>query len=278
MTERHPQPHVPRRPKPSAPRGPVVVAYSWRRWRGLLALAVIVSVAGNTAHAVLMAPTVYGWGAAIAASVAPAFLFWITHNMITAPGGSRGWRNDRIGATVVAAVAFGAFTVSFLTLRDLMLAFGFSPTVAAILPLVVDVTIAGASRELVREAEVAAHLPSAVRGPGDSVVAPATSAAAGGLISVGGEATSQVNAVDGGVAAVVAAQPALHLVTADVEQVGHLPAAERLVAAGTVRGPAEPVAVAMAALAAGRSQRAAATVSGLHRTTVARLKSEVSPR
>lgn len=250
----------------------------WRRWKGLLALAVIVSVAGNVAHAVLMAPTVYGWGAAIAASVAPAFLFWITHNMITAPGGARGWRKDRIGATVVAAVALGAFAVSFLTLRDLMLAFGFSPPVAAILPLVVDVTIAGASRELVREAEVATHLPSAVRGPGDSVIAPATSATAGGLISVECEATSQVNAVDGRVAAVAAAQPVLHLVSAEVEQVGHLPAAERLVAAGTVRGPAEPVAVAMAALAAGSSQRAAAAASGLHRTTIARLKSEVSPR
>lgn len=247
----------------------------WRRWKGLLALAVAVSVTGNISHAVLMAPTVYGWGAAIAASVAPAFLFWITHNMITAPGGARGWRNDRIGATVVAAVALGAFAVSFLTLRDLMLAFGFSPLVAAILPLVVDVTIAGASRELVREAELATHLTSAVR-PGDSVVTPATSAAADGLISEEDEATSQFNAVDGGAAAVVAAQPALHLVTADLEQVGHLPAAERLVAAGTVRGPAEPVAVAMAALAAGRSQRAAAAASGLHRTTIARLKSEVS--
>lgn len=249
---------------------------SWRRWKGLLALAVIVSVAGNIAHAVLMAPTIYGWGAAIAASVAPAFLFWITHNMITAPGGARGWRDDRIGATVVAAVAFGAFAVSFMTLRELILTFGFSPAVAAILPLVVDITIAGASRELVREAEATTRPVAGVQAPANSVAVPATPVAAADLAPAEGEIKPQFNAVDGRAATAVTIPAVLRSATAGIGQDGHLPAAERLVAAGAVKGPPTDVAVAMAALAAGQSQRAAAAASGLHRTTVARLKSEVS--
>lgn len=244
---------------------------SWLRWKGLLALAVIVSVVGNIAHAVLMAPTVYGWGAAIAASVAPAFLFWITHNMITAPGGARGWRDDRIGATVVAAVALGAFAVSFMTLRSLMLTFEFSPAVAAILPLVVDVTIAGASRELVREAEAATALAVGAQAP---AAVPAAPVADDAPVPARGETKMQFKAMDG--RAVTADLPALSLVGADVDQDGHLPAAERLVAAGAVKGSATDVAAALAALAAGQSQRAAAAASGLHRTTVARLKSEVA--
>lgn len=247
---------------------------SWLRWKGLLALAVIVSVAGNIAHAVLMAPTVYGWGAAIGASVAPAFLFWITHNMITAPGGARGWRDDRIGATVVAAVALGAFAVSFMTLRSLMLTFGFSPAVAAILPLVVDVTIAGASRELVREAEATTALAAGVQAPATSVAVPVAPVADDALVPAGGETKVQVKTMDGQTATTEPAE--LSSVTADVEQGGHLAAAEKLVAAGAVKGPAIDVAVAMAELAAGRSQRAAAAASGLHRTTVARLMSEVA--
>ncbi|MGX9297739.1 DUF2637 domain-containing protein [Tsukamurella paurometabola] len=120
----------------------------WTRWKGLLALAVLTSITGNVMHAVLVAPTVYGWGAAVAASIAPVFLFWHTHNLITAPEGSR--RGDWVGAAVISMIALGAFAVSFMGLRELLITFGFAPAVAVILPLVVDVTIAGASWELVR--------------------------------------------------------------------------------------------------------------------------------
>lgn len=131
---------------------PTPAPAGWLRWKGLLATAVLVSIAGNVSHAVLTAPTVYGWGAAAAASISPLFLFWVTHNLVTAPGGASGWRENKIGTLVVGAVALGAFAASFITLRDLMLTFGFPPAIAVIIPLVVDVTIAGASWELVREA------------------------------------------------------------------------------------------------------------------------------
>lgn len=118
------------------------------RWKGLLALAVAVSITGNVTHALLVAPTIYGWGAAISSSIAPTFLFWHTHNLITAPSGRRG---DWVGVAVITAIALGAFAVSFMGLRELLTTFGFAPAIAVILPLVVDVTIAGASWELVRE-------------------------------------------------------------------------------------------------------------------------------
>lgn len=122
---------------------------TWTRWKGLLALAVLTSITGNVMHALLVAPTVYGWGAAVAASIAPVFLFWHTHNLITAPEGSR--RGDWVGAAVISLIALGAFAVSFMGLRELLITFGFATAIAVILPLVVDVTIAGASWELVRE-------------------------------------------------------------------------------------------------------------------------------
>lgn len=122
---------------------------AWGRWKGLLALAVLTSITGNVMHALLVAPTVYGWGAAISASIAPVFLFWHTHNLITAPDGAR--RGDWVGAVVITAIALGAFAVSFMGLRELLTTFGFAPAIAVILPLVVDVTIAGASWELMRE-------------------------------------------------------------------------------------------------------------------------------
>lgn len=140
---------------------PTPAPAGWLRWKGLLATAVLVSIAGNVSHAVLTAPTVYGWGAAAAASISPLFLFWVTHNLVTAPGGASGWRENKIGTLVVGAVALGAFAASFITLRDLMLTFGFPPAIAVIIPLVVDVTIAGASWELVREAATRHGAPAA---------------------------------------------------------------------------------------------------------------------
>lgn len=122
---------------------------TWTRWKGLLALAVLTSITGNVMHAVLVAPTVYGWGAAFAASIAPVFLFWHSHNLITSPQGAR--RGDWVGAAVISMIALGAFAVSFMGLRELLITFGCAPAIAVILPLVVDVTIAGASWELVRE-------------------------------------------------------------------------------------------------------------------------------
>lgn len=121
----------------------------WTRWKGLLALSVATSIGLNVWHAVETS----GYGSAVLASIAPLFLFWITHNLVTDSGGVKGWREDKVGVCVAALVTLGAFTVSYVTQRDLALRFGMELLVAMILPLIVDLTIAVASYKLVREAE-----------------------------------------------------------------------------------------------------------------------------
>ncbi|WP_147377931.1 DUF2637 domain-containing protein [Mycobacteroides abscessus] len=124
----------------------------WLRWKGLLALAATTSIGLNIWHAVETS----GYGAAVLASIAPLYLFWIVHNLVTEPGGTRGWRKDKVGVSAAAVVALGAFAISYVTQRDLVLLLGMEEFVANILPLIVDLTIAVASYKLVHEAELAA--------------------------------------------------------------------------------------------------------------------------
>lgn len=126
-------------------------AGTWPRWKGLLALAATTSIGLNVWHAVETS----GYGAAALASIAPLYLFWIVHNLVTEPGGTRGWRKDKIGVFAAAMVALGAFAISYVTQRDLVLLLGMEEFVANILPLIVDLTIAVASYKLVHEAELA---------------------------------------------------------------------------------------------------------------------------
>ncbi|WP_100452054.1 DUF2637 domain-containing protein [Mycobacteroides abscessus] len=123
----------------------------WLRWKGLLALAATTSIGLNIWHAVETS----GYGAAVLASIAPLYLFWIVHNLVTEPGGTRGWRKDKVGVSAAAVVALGAFAISYVTQRDLVLLLGMEEFVANILPLIVDLTIAVASYKLVHEAELA---------------------------------------------------------------------------------------------------------------------------
>jgi hypothetical protein len=143
----------------------------WKRWKGLLALAVVVSIGLNVAHAYMTANV----GAALVASIPPLFLFWITHNTVTAPDGAKGWREDRVGIGSAAAVALGAFTVSYITQRDLALLLGLDWVVAMILPLIVDLTIAVASYKLVREAEAEHRASAAAQGSAEHDAASAGS-------------------------------------------------------------------------------------------------------
>lgn len=125
---------------------------TWLRWKGLPALSAATSIGLNIWHAVETS----GYGSAVLASVAPLYLFWIIHNLVTEPGGTRGWRKDKIGVGAAGVVAIGAFAISYVTQRDLVLLLGMEEFVANILPLIVDLTIAVASYKLVHEAEATA--------------------------------------------------------------------------------------------------------------------------
>ncbi|KXO92762.1 Protein of uncharacterised function (DUF2637) (plasmid) [Tsukamurella tyrosinosolvens] len=265
---------------------------SWTRWKGLLALAVLTSITGNVMHAVLVAPTVYGWGAAVAASIAPVFLFWHTHNLITAPVGSR--RGDWVGAAVISMIALGAFAVSFMGLRELLITFGFAPAIAVILPLVVDVTIAGAGWELVREDRgtgVADHsvdrpvIPTdqqVITAPDHPIIEPITLDQTIDLPLIGaGQVGDQQSAGElHPVISETSAEVPMHLVEPAGDQPDdhadplddHRELAELIAATGRTIQPINVITAVLAARAAGKGQKAAGVAAGVSQGTAKKIE------
>jgi hypothetical protein len=115
---------------------------------GLLFGATTVSLLGNIAHAVLpyIPHVVIQIGAA---AVPPIVLLAAVHGIALAVrAGASGWvYGCAIGA--VAVIGAGAFAVSFLALRDLMLVIGYSPETAWIFPAIIDTTVAVSTMMLV---------------------------------------------------------------------------------------------------------------------------------
>lgn len=182
----------------------------------------------------------------------------------------------------VAVVAVSAFVLSFEALAGLARLVGHTGWTAYLLPVVVDVMVAASTTALVlerppqpaREAEATTALAAGVQAPATPVAVPVAPVADDAR--TGRRRNKRAGQSHG--------RPDGHHGAGRVVRGYHGRGARRpsggrrkLVAAGAVKGPATDVAVAMAELAAGRSQRAAAAASGLHRTTVARLMSEVSP-
>ncbi|MBE5460994.1 DUF2637 domain-containing protein [Mycobacteroides abscessus] len=255
---------------------------SARAWFGSTLLAsTTVSLAGNIGYTLIARPNAHTAVSIAVAAVAPLGLAAAVHSVGVAAR-ARGTVRAVVLAAV-AVVAVSAFVLSFEALAGLARLVGHTGWTAYLLPVVVDVMVAASTTALVlerppqpaREAEATTALAAGVQAPATPVAVPVAPVADDALVPAGGETNVQVKAMDGQTATTEPAE--LSAATTAVEQDGHLAAAEKLVAAGAVKGPATDVAVAMAELAAGRSQRAAAAASGLHRTTVARLMSEVSP-
>ncbi|KUI17394.1 hypothetical protein AU191_08775 [Mycolicibacterium acapulense] len=103
--------------------------------------ATTVSLLGNIAHAVLpYLPTV-----AIqigAAAVPPIALLAAVHGIALAVRAGASGTVYRWAVTATAAIGAGAFSVSFLALRDLMYSIGYSSTTAWIFPAIVDTAVA----------------------------------------------------------------------------------------------------------------------------------------
>lgn len=114
-----------------------------RAWTLLLIAAVIVSVYGNTAHALL---TGHGVAAAAWFATAPVALFWVTHLVAKTAGGSPSgvvkWLIWFGGIPAALGVAAMAFVVSFRALQEWTLHQGGDTISSFLLPLIVDLTIA----------------------------------------------------------------------------------------------------------------------------------------
>jgi hypothetical protein len=103
--------------------------------------ATLISLAGNVVHAVLpYVPTVVVQIAA--AAVPPLVLLAAVHGIALAVRAGASGTVYRCAVGSVALIAVGAFSVSFLALRDLMISIGYSPSAAWIFPLIIDTAVA----------------------------------------------------------------------------------------------------------------------------------------
>jgi Protein of unknown function (DUF2637) len=115
---------------------------------GFLIGATTMSLAGNIGHAVLsyIPRVVVQIGAA---TVPPIALLAAVHGIALAVRAGASGRVYCWAITAVAAIGTGAFTVSFLALRDLMRAIGYSTAIAWIFPAIIDTAVAVSTLMLV---------------------------------------------------------------------------------------------------------------------------------
>ncbi|MCV7401277.1 DUF2637 domain-containing protein [Mycobacterium fragae] len=115
---------------------------------GLLIGATTVSLIGNIAHAVLpyIPYVVVQIGAA---AVPPIALLAAVHGIALAVRAGASGTVYRWAVAAVAAIGLGAFAVSFLAVRDLMQAIGYSSEIACIFPALVDTAVAVGTMMLV---------------------------------------------------------------------------------------------------------------------------------
>ena len=127
-------------------------------WAWLLG-ATLLSLAGNVSHAVLAAPTGSRWLAAAVAAVPPTVLLAAVHGIavLVKANASGAVYRTAVGAT--AALAAGAFLLSFVALRDLAVLAGITPGLAVVLPLVIDLAVAVATIALVAVGDKPARRP-----------------------------------------------------------------------------------------------------------------------
>ena len=102
-------------------------------WAWLLG-ATSLSLAGNITHALLTAPGSSRWLAAAVAAVPPTVLLSAVHGIAVLEKANASGTLYRVAVTATAALAVGAFVLSFVALRDLAVMAGIAPALAPVLP------------------------------------------------------------------------------------------------------------------------------------------------
>lgn len=126
---------------------------------GWLILATWVSLAGNVAHAWLTAPSGTRWLASCVAAVPPTVLLLSVHGLAVLAKVTASGAVYRAAVSATGALAFGAFTLSFVALRDLAIIAGIRPEHAPVLPMVIDLAIGVATLALVAIGDKPARKP-----------------------------------------------------------------------------------------------------------------------
>ncbi|WJR34077.1 hypothetical protein P3F83_01075 [Mycobacteroides immunogenum] len=124
-----------------------------------LSVSTLLSVAGNIGHAALTVPPgtaqalAIGWAAA-----PPTLLMLAVHALPTLSRMMGSERSDKLLSAVVWGVTMGAFLWSAFGIHDFTSALGVPSVLAWVAPLVIDLSVFGATRGLVLTSPIAARL------------------------------------------------------------------------------------------------------------------------
>ncbi|MDO3012494.1 hypothetical protein P5V34_00675 [Mycobacteroides abscessus subsp. abscessus] len=124
-----------------------------------LTISTALSVAGNVGHAWLTVPPGTAQALAIAwAAAPPTLLMLAVHALPTLSRMMGSERSDKLLSAVVWGVTMGAFLWSAFGIHDFTAALGVPAALAWVAPLVIDLSVFGATRGLVLTAPLAARL------------------------------------------------------------------------------------------------------------------------
>lgn len=233
-----------------------------------LGVATLVSLAGNISHAVLphLSLTAIQIGAA---AVPPIVLLAAVHGVALAVRAGASGAVYRCAISAVVLIGIGAFALSFIALRDLMLAIEYSQTIAWIFPAIIDTAVAVATLMLVALGDKPAHQttatgqrPTAVQG----VPAPKT-----GTASATATATASRTASTPRTAPATRAARAPAALRTAPAGLGRSAVARALVDAGETTKSVDEVEQVLAAYAAGTAITRIASDTGMHHKTVQRI-------
>jgi hypothetical protein len=247
---------------------------------GLLIGATLVSLTGNITHAVL--PYIPHIAIQIGtAAVPPVALLAAVHGIALAVRAGASGTVYRWAVSATAAIGAGAFAVSFLALRDLMQAIGYTTTTAWIFPVLIDTAVAVSTLMLValgdkptRRARTGAA-PANTETPGAQRLPQARRQSTNGQARASAPGTTRVStsaSVQPNLAhtAQGSAQTEATQVDAEIAQVDTDFASE-LIASGVTTQPLETVIAVLAASRDGASINAAAKTSGINFRTAKRI-------
>jgi len=241
----------------------------------LLIGATVVSLFGNVAHAVLpyIPRVVIQVGAAI---VPPTVLLAAVHGIAVAVRGGASGTVYRWAVGSVTVIGMGAFTVSFLALRDLMQTIGYSAEIAWVFPAIIDTTVAVSTLMLVALGDKPARRPRAAntsfvtqtperqRATSGPLMGAKSQAPPSSLRNPARTAHQSVSTGEGAPSKMRgSAQSQSAFADADL--------ASDLIATGATTQPVETVIAVLAAIRRGASINRAATESGINFRTAQRI-------
>ncbi|RIU14683.1 hypothetical protein [Mycobacteroides abscessus] len=124
-----------------------------------LTISTLLSVAGNVGHAALTVPSGTAQILAIAwAAAPPTLLMLAVHGLPTLSRMMGSQTTDKLLQTVVWGVTVGAFGWSAFGIYSFTASLGVPPALAALAPIVIDLSVFGATRGLVLTSPLAARM------------------------------------------------------------------------------------------------------------------------